>query len=348
MWFIVFIVIFPIFYIFGIGSWFSFNIFDYLDTQFSLDDKSNLEIGKNTKVDVTVNNPNGTIKVDGKSISNLASAVSSAGGATVAYKVAKYMGGPPIAKLATGAGVMAGVQITTYYMSKVLNNGNSNGKGHNFLFHLSNSCGTDNILNNYPLDLLPGIDGLINVCLLFLSLILNIYLARYIININYKKYISDNHLGKIFIKILDRYIRMWSKTSKFILIISYSMLLWCLGFSKFFIFIIFYYKTDISDIINDYPLDLLKWVNISLYAALFLLCVIYNLYLAKYLVNKNYTKYISNNYVGNYIKIIIHRYVKVLSSTKTSKILFISAYIILYMFVILSKLCLIVIINFYT
>ena len=346
MKFIIFIIILPVFYIFNIGSWFGFNICDYMDIHFNIsDDKGNLDIGKNSNVNVTINDPKGTVNVNGKAISHVASAISSAGGATVAYKAAKHIPGTPITKLAAGIGVMTGVQTTTYVMSKILNNGNNN--GHNFIYSLADSYGSDNILNNYPLNLLPGIDGLFYVSLLFLSIILNIYIARYIISINILKDIPDNYFGKILKRILERYIKIWSKTSKFLLAFSYGWILWCLSLSKLCIYIILN-DNSIDFSFNNYPLDILIWVNILLNGALLLLCIILIIYIARYLINKNYTKYIPSIYIDIIIKNILNWYVKELYNTKISKFLLILNYIILLMLIILGKFCITVVINFYT
>lgn len=59
--------------------------------------------------------------------------------------------------------------------------------------------------------------------------------------------------------------------------------------------------------LNDYPLSLLEYVDILLYAALLFLIVIFNLYLASYFHDKDYNKYLPKNKLGNILKKLINR-----------------------------------------
>ena len=343
---IIFIVIFPIIYFFNIGSFSDFNIFEYLDIHLSVSedssDKANIELGKNSKVDVTINNPNGSIKVNGNAISHLAAALSSAGGATVAYKVAKNAPGTPTTKLAAGLFTMATVQGTTYVMSNILSKGNGNNKN-NLVSFLSNFYVSGSTLEDYPLNLLLGLNDLFYASLLGITILLNIYLARYFINKNYSKYIPNKYLGSILIKLLDRYTNIWSKTSKFLLVYIYLGLLWCLGLSKLCMYIILYDNNIHINVINNYPFNLIIYVNILLNISLLYLIIIFNIYFYRYILNKNYWKYNPNNNFAYILNKILDKYITILN--KTNKFLLIFSIVILLISVILGKFCLFLIIN---
>src|SRR5205085_2314557 len=78
---------------------------------------------------INVNHPNIKTSFSKEGINTLAAAIYSAGGATVGFKVAQYIGRPPVVKIVAGLGTMAVVQGTTAIMSRVLNsNSGNNGK----------------------------------------------------------------------------------------------------------------------------------------------------------------------------------------------------------------------------
>jgi len=85
------------------------------------DDKNN-NINVGTGVSVNINNPNIKTSFSKEGINSLAVAIYSAGGGTLGFKVAKYIGGPPVVKVVAGLGTMTIVQGTTGIMSRVLNN----------------------------------------------------------------------------------------------------------------------------------------------------------------------------------------------------------------------------------
>lgn len=303
--FIFFLFIFSIFNLW----WSKFYLFDFdfLDMTFNLVDDNvtgsnsgsaesvNANIGTNSTINV--NNPKTSVSISDRGINNIAAAVSSAGGATVGLKVAKHVGGAPASKLAVGLGTMAVIQLGTGIMSKVLNNNQKGGKNvNNFIsyfsiFNKDNITDINNILNDYPLNLLVDINNGFYAALLFLSVIFNIYLGRYLLNKNYSNYISNNYFGNILKKILDRYINIWTKTSKNLLIYCYCMLLFSIILCKvaFFIILNYYHNnfTDTFGILNDYPLNLIFDINFMLYAALMFLFIIFNIYLCEYLYTRN-------------------------------------------------------------
>lgn len=156
---------------------------------------------------VNINDPNLNLSVSVNSFNNIAAAISSAGGVTAGLKVAQYIGGPPSTKILAGLGTMAVVQGTTAIMSKVLSNQSCSQDfvKKSLTASASNNTGS---LNDYPLNLLFELNTLIYGALLFLIIILNIYIAKYIANINYNKYLPTNKFGVILNKIILRYIKI--------------------------------------------------------------------------------------------------------------------------------------------
>lgn len=220
------------------------------NTSNQLSNDSNKNININSSVTGTVNDgtlsvntPQIHIKIPKEGVNNMAAAASSAGAAAMGFKVAQYVSGPPAIKLAAGIGVMAGVQASTAIMSKIFNNSNNSSDSLNkkFIGNLLSNANSDSINNNFsdfPFNLLPEVNKLVDVELLFLILILNIHIVKLLSKIDYNKYIPNNKIGNILTIIINRYITMWSKASSFILVISWIMLFICVIFLKIAMFYI--------------------------------------------------------------------------------------------------------------
>lgn len=175
---------------------------------------------------VNINNPNLSVQLSKIDLSQIAAAGSSAGGAALGVKVVQNMPGSPSVKLGAGLATMAGVQVTTAVMSKVLGNTNSNnGKSH-FISGIINSDSDKltNLYPDFPLNLLPEMDLLLNVILAFLFLIFNTFIVKNLTNINYSKYIPNNKMGTILNMVINRYINIWNKSSNFLIIYSWLMI----------------------------------------------------------------------------------------------------------------------------
>ena len=186
---------------------------------------------------LSINTPQIHLKIPSEGVNSMAAAASSAGGAAMGFKVAQHIAGPPAMKIAAGLGVMAGVQASTAILSKILNssNNNSNSNSNSYignLFSNSNSDLLNNKFSDFPLNLLIEVNKLVDVELLFLIIILNIYIVKYLNKINYNKYLPNNKLGKYLTIILNRYIYLWNFSSNFILVISWIMLFMCVIFLK--------------------------------------------------------------------------------------------------------------------
>ena len=238
---------------FGVDTW-SFdndliNLISESDTS-----KSTASTNVNTNANVTLNNPVVRVTMPLSAVNNLAGAASVAAGASAALKAMLHIPGSPGTKAIAGAATMLAVQGVSYGMSKVFNSQssqssntkNTTNKLFNYLeSNISNNNNNNNTLTNltelynkFPLNLLPDIDLLITAELMFLSIILNIYVVKFISKIDYNKYISNNKFGIIFKIIINRYIIMWSKSVKFLLIFSWTGLFICVIFTKIFIYYI--------------------------------------------------------------------------------------------------------------
>lgn len=236
-----FIFLFIYYFIFN----FEFDFYKIYDLTLNVTEDNNNNINVGTGATVNINNPNLNASMSKQGINNIAAAISSAGGATAGFKVAQYLGGPPTSKIIAGLATMAAVQATTTIMSRVLNNNGTNSSNdvNKFICSLATDNNGINNLNGYPLNLLFEINTLLYAALLFLLIILNIYIAKYISNLNYSKFIPNNNIGKVLNFLISRYIKIWSKTSKFLLIFSYIMLFLTVFISKLTLYIIFnFYK----------------------------------------------------------------------------------------------------------
>ena len=174
-------------------------------------------------------------------INNLACSLYSTGGAILAYNVAKHIPGNPGVKLCVGLGTMGTVQAASAVMGKYLKSQSiiNDQKGNQFINNLFSNNDLETKFNEYPLNLLSDIDNLINIELIFMFVIFNIFLANYISHIDFSKYIStNNNLGKILLFLIERYKNIWGKTSKVLIIYSWLLLFFCILVTKFCMYLI--------------------------------------------------------------------------------------------------------------
>lgn len=217
MFFILFMLIFQIL---------DFNISVNEEVILNIDNNNNIpEVNVGENATVNVNNPRFSASFN--SMDRVAAAISATGGASAGLGVAKYIGGTSVQKAAAGIGTMVGIQATTYIMSYFLNSGLSNNNNVNKLIDLMviSNNNTNSVLNNYPLGALSQVNTLLALSILFLYLIGSIYVGRYVVKINYTKYFPNNKIGKVLDFLLSRYIKLWSKSSNYLLLFSYIVLL---------------------------------------------------------------------------------------------------------------------------
>ena len=178
-------------------------------------EKGNINV--NADPTINLNHPNINLSLPTSSLNNLAAAASVAGGGGLAFKVMQVVAEGPGAKTIVGAGTMLVSQAATLTMSKILNSNNSSNNKTNNLIDLVSNLNNSTSLNNFnsftdfneyefPLNLLPELDKLVTAELLFLTIILNIFIVKYITTLDYNKYLPNNKLGRILNIFINRYI----------------------------------------------------------------------------------------------------------------------------------------------
>lgn len=205
----------------------------------------------NTEANVNINHPKLNVSIPSSSLNNLAAAASVAGGGTLAIKVAQQLPGSPGVKLAAATATWVGAQALTVGVGKILNSVDSSDNNtkklinwfdglinNNNLNIISNLNDSSVALKEYPFNLLPEINQLVTAELMFLFIILNIFIVKYITSIDYNKYIPNNKVGNILKFFINRYIILWSKSFKLLLIISWIGLFICVIGSKIFLYYI--------------------------------------------------------------------------------------------------------------
>nr|AWA82076.1 hypothetical protein [Laetiporus sulphureus] len=193
-------------------------------------------------VDATVNNtvnlntPNFSFPVHTEGLHNIAGTLSGAGSVRIGLEAAKHFGGSPLTKLAVGAGTAVVAMGSSALMSKTFNNiqDQVNNVANKFLpdISLPYDLSLSN-LDKFPLNLLVEMDLLTSCGLFFLFIMFNVFVVNRLITIDFIKYIPDNTFGRIFSYYINRYIRLWSASQKFILFFSWFNLLICLASIKF-------------------------------------------------------------------------------------------------------------------
>src|SRR5436853_3178825 len=125
---------------------------------------------------------------------------------------------------------MAGVQASTAVRSKILNNKKNNSSNNSYIGNLlSNLDFLNNKFSDFPF-LLLEVDKLVDLELLFLIIILNIFIVKLLNKIDYNKYIPNNKRGKLLTIIINLLRR--NRYSNFILINSWILLFNCVIFLK--------------------------------------------------------------------------------------------------------------------
>jgi len=168
---------------------------------------------------INVNDPKFRLSIHLQDVNNLEAAASSTCGVTAAIKAAQYIPGSPSVKLAVGGAVYSTAKNTTAVLSKVLNNNSNNiindNNSSNFIGNIINDPYThklNDLYPDFPLNLLPEMNQLVNIEFIILLIFLNIFIVNIITNSNYIKYIPNNKFGKIFNLFINRYIKLWSKS----------------------------------------------------------------------------------------------------------------------------------------
>lgn len=188
---------------------------------------------------VIIQNPSLSVNLSDTAINNLAAAASSVGGLGAAVKLTQHVPGTPTVKAIAGATAMAGVQLTTYGMFMALSRGkDKNSNISKLVDDITNNTDITTLYPDYPLNLLHVIEGLINVEIIVVILLINIFTVQYLINRDYSRRIPDNKFGKYLNLFLSRYIRIYSNSNKFIIGLCVCNLIMCIFATRFFIYCI--------------------------------------------------------------------------------------------------------------
>ena len=91
-------------------------------------------------------------------------------------------------------------------------------------------------LNEFPLNLLPEINQLATAELMFLLIILNIFIVKYITSLDYNKYIPNNKIGIFIDFAIKRYIKVWKISSKFLFSLAWFLLVFNIFMTKIAIY----------------------------------------------------------------------------------------------------------------
>ena len=181
--------------------------------------------------------PNATVIIPTDPLYSVASTLSATGGLAAGVKVANMIGGgypTPMQKLGIRLRIAALVQTSSLLGTNLLQSKyfDSDNNKNNFIQYFSNNLDNNNHSSPYgvdysqfPLNLIPELDVLSSLSIFFFFFILNIYTVRFIIGIDFSKYLPNNLLGRLVLKLINRYISMWSKMSRFFLILGWCLLL---------------------------------------------------------------------------------------------------------------------------
>ena len=207
-----------------------------------------INVAKGANINLNLPNSNITLSIPTNALDEIAAALSYTGGAAAGIKVARMVGGGPATKIGAGlatpprTGRGAIVQASTSYLAKTISNnsssspvpygGGSNSDKNNFISNsLSESLSNNNHISpdfsQFPLNLIPELEVLSSGILFFIFFLLNIYTVRLIIDVDFSRYLPDNLFGRTLLKIINRYIAIWSKLSNFFLILGWLVLIWC-------------------------------------------------------------------------------------------------------------------------
>ena len=204
---------------------------------------------------VNINGPHVTISVPVITLNNIIVAASSSGGAALAYKLGRKIGGSPALKIIGGLSIIGGVQIGTSLTANALcyitgeetiNNYSDNNQVNKYIFLLLNNYTNKgiNFMNDgfgdlliqkyseHPLSILFELNRLINIEIIFMFMLLNIFLIKKINNIDFKSYLPKNKAGQIILYIINRYIKTWSSISKYIIYLAIGMIIYSVILSK--------------------------------------------------------------------------------------------------------------------
>ena len=207
---------------------------------------------ENNLNNLNINAPPVKISVPQNTIQVLATTAATATGLGAGVKFAQQM--PTIAGKAAAligtVGLAHAANITAQKINSSVNSSTSNTENNN---NTDSTDSTSKYVQNYleqpnniknsnqvntesefPMNLLPDLETYTNLELMFLFFILNSAISTVIMNknIDFKKYLPNNKIGKFIEYFLLRYIKIWYTSNIFVFTLSWVCLLICILISK--------------------------------------------------------------------------------------------------------------------
>ena len=86
--------------------------------------------------------------------------------------------------------------------------------------------------SEHPLSILFELNRLINIEIIFMFMLLNIFVIKKINHIDFKSYLPNNKPGQMIEYVINRYIKTWSSISKYIIYLAIGMIIYSIILSK--------------------------------------------------------------------------------------------------------------------
>lgn len=190
---------------------------------------------------ININQPSTSITVPVESVKVVGTAITGAAGVSAGVRLAQQVpsiGGKAIAVVGTAALAQA-LNLTA---NTIMSNQNNNNNRNSFISNsfVSNTLSETNAkYAEYPLNLIPQLDTYVNIEFIFIFILINALLGNYISksNLHLDNYIKNKNILKFLNVILARYIKMWSISSKILIIWSLIALIICMSTSKLILII---------------------------------------------------------------------------------------------------------------
>ena len=220
------------------------------------ENSTNILITEETIFESYLNNSYTTIIIQLLGLNNIIVAGYISGGGVLGHYIGRRIICRPLLKIISSLFVITGIEIVTAIMANILNNitvdeysnslnSNSYSKVNSYGFLLNSYTNTGiNFLNDgfgdllikkypeYPLSLLFELNRLINIEIIFMLMLINIFIIKKLNKIDFKKFIPNNKLGQIIEYIIFRYIQTWSSISKYMKYLAVGMIIYSIILSK--------------------------------------------------------------------------------------------------------------------
>lgn len=240
----------------------TYNLIDYITfiSNNNENDTNLLNTGKTLfESTLNINYNYVTIIIKVFELNNIIAAAYISGGAVIGHNIGKRIVLAPILKIISALFILIGIEFLTNIMTTILNvisvgnishslNSNYINK-YEFLLHTYTNTGI-NFMNDgfgdllikkypqYPLSILFELNRLINIEIIFMFMLINIFIIKKLNQIDFKIYIPNNKLGKIIGYIINRYIKTWSSISKYMIYLAVGMIIYSIILSKLAIILI--------------------------------------------------------------------------------------------------------------